>query len=303
MMDTMRLMNQFECDSTVITTTTLLPTDTTNISATSCDPGMAGMDIMRLMNIFECDSVVITTTTLLPSDTTNIAATSCDPGMAGMDTMRLVNQFDCDSIVITTTTLLPSDTIRLTDNSCDPGMVGMDTMRLMNQFDCDSTVITTTVRAEDETCINDFTTYNMSFSDPCRCDNPLNTTLGNMILLEDTLIVDAFPGQIVQFSAAGSSDFLDENGDLITNDTFFDEGPAGMYKLQFYRPSGVQPVIMITFNDGTPILVPEGDVALCICAGIPTLSQWGIIVLSMMMLIFGVVFVRIRKRDQIVVTE
>ncbi|MEM9719221.1 MAG: discoidin domain-containing protein, partial [Bacteroidota bacterium] len=59
---------QFGCDSVVITTTTLLPNDTTNVAATTCDPSQVGMFEVILTNRFGCDSVVITTTTLLTGE-------------------------------------------------------------------------------------------------------------------------------------------------------------------------------------------------------------------------------------------
>ena len=150
-MDTV-LTNQIGCDSVVITTTTLLPNDTTNVAATTCDPSMVGVMDTVLTNQFGCDSVVITTTTLLPNDTTNVAATTCDPSMVGVMDTVLTNQFGCDSVVITTTTLLPNDTTNVAATTCDPSMVGvMDTV-LTNQFGCDSVVITTTTLLPGDIC-------------------------------------------------------------------------------------------------------------------------------------------------------
>ena len=114
------LTNQFGCDSTVVVTTTLLPSDTTNVAATTCDPDLVTVEQFDLTNQFGCDSIVIVTTTLLPSDTTNVAATTCDPDLVGMFDVTLTNQFGCDSVVITTTTLLPGDICGVT---CDPTLI------------------------------------------------------------------------------------------------------------------------------------------------------------------------------------
>ena len=132
------------CDSLVITTTTLLPSNTVNLTATTCNPLLVGIDTVPLFNQFGCDSLVITTTTLLPSNTVNLTATTCNPLLVGIDTVPLFNQFGCDSLVITTTTLLPSNTVNLTATTCNPLLVGIDTVPLFNQFGCDSLVITTT---------------------------------------------------------------------------------------------------------------------------------------------------------------
>ena len=105
------LTNTFGCDSVVLTTTTLLPSDTTNVVATTCDPAQVGITQTTLTNTFGCDSVVLTMTTLLPSDTTNVVATTCDPAQVGITQQVFSNTFGCDSLVITTTTLLPGDPV------------------------------------------------------------------------------------------------------------------------------------------------------------------------------------------------
>ena len=137
------LSNQFGCDSTVITTVTLLPKDTTFVADATCDPNAAGTFTSVLSNQFGCDSTVITTVALLPKDTTFVADASCDPNEAGTFTSVLSNQFGCDSTVITTVALLPKDTTFVADASCDPNEAGTFTSVLSNQFGCDSTVITT----------------------------------------------------------------------------------------------------------------------------------------------------------------
>ncbi len=286
------LTNIFGCDSVVITTTTLLPSDTTNIAATTCDPGQVGVTQQTLTNIFGCDSVVITTTTLLPSDTTNIAATTCDPGQVGVTQQTLTNIFGCDSVVITTTTLLPSDTTNIAAVTCDPGQVGVTQQTITNRFGCDSVIITTTTI--DPSCLMNFTTHNtLTFRDPCQCGNPLNTQLGDIVLIEDTLIISGSAGLTIRFVAAGSTNFLDQNGNPIADQTLFIENPAGEYKLQFYRPSGTSPVVMISLNGGAAFMIPDTAIPLCICAiPIPTLSQWALMVLSLSIMIFGIVSLR-----------
>ncbi|MEL6131926.1 MAG: T9SS type A sorting domain-containing protein, partial [Bacteroidota bacterium] len=136
---------------TINVTLTGTTADTTNLTATTCDPMQVGVDTVTLANQTGCDSLVITTTTLLQSDTTEVAVGSCDPMQVGVDTVTLTNQAGCDSLVITTTTLLPSDTTEVAANSCDPMQVGVDTVTLTNQAGCDSLVITTTTLLQSDT--------------------------------------------------------------------------------------------------------------------------------------------------------
>jgi gliding motility-associated-like protein len=102
------LTNQFGCDSTVITTTSLLPGDTTLLFSESCNPADTGTVAQVLTNQFGCDSTVISTTSLLPRNTTVFFSQSCNPADTGTVTQILTNQFGCDSIV-TTQVLLFSD--------------------------------------------------------------------------------------------------------------------------------------------------------------------------------------------------
>jgi gliding motility-associated-like protein len=126
----------------VITTTTLLRSDTTRLSRTTCDRTQAGVNIQPLKNRAGCDSLVITTTTLLRSDTTRLSRTTCDRTQAGVNIQPLKNRAGCDSLVITTTTLLRSDTTRLSRTTCNPLLVGNNMQHLRNRFGCDSLVLT-----------------------------------------------------------------------------------------------------------------------------------------------------------------
>ncbi len=149
-MDTMVFNSVGQCDSVVVTTTTLAPSSEETIIAETCDPSLVGLDTLFLQNEFNCDSLVITNTVLDPLDTTWVSATTCDPTLVGMDTVVLAGQL-CDSVVITTTTLLPSSEETIDELTCDPGAVGLDTLFLQNQFDCDSLVIVNTVLSPTDT--------------------------------------------------------------------------------------------------------------------------------------------------------
>jgi gliding motility-associated-like protein len=101
------LVNQYGCDSIVVTEVNLLPSDAANLTAFTCDPAAAGIFIQNLTNRFGCDSIVTQTVTLLPTDTTLLTRTTCDPAQTGSAVLVLNNQFGCDSVVITVTKLPP----------------------------------------------------------------------------------------------------------------------------------------------------------------------------------------------------
>ena len=66
--------NQFGCDSTVIATFLLAPTDVINIEETTCDPAEVGEFIQVFTNQFGCDSAVVITTILLPENDCEVSA-------------------------------------------------------------------------------------------------------------------------------------------------------------------------------------------------------------------------------------
>jgi gliding motility-associated-like protein len=103
------LTNRFGCDSTVITTISLLPTSQKSIQTYTCDPSQAGVFTYQLVNQFGCDSIVTETRTLLPSSATTVNLTSCNPAQVGMTTQVVPNQYGCDSTITTITTLRPPD--------------------------------------------------------------------------------------------------------------------------------------------------------------------------------------------------
>ncbi|MCG8329810.1 MAG: hypothetical protein MI974_19090, partial [Chitinophagales bacterium] len=144
-------LNQYNCDSVVLVTTSLLPADTTNIAVMSCDLNDVGIEETLLQNQAGCDSLIITTTTYSPADTTSITAMSCDLNNVGIEEILLQNQSGCDSLIITTTTYSPSDTTSITVMSCDPNDVGIEETLLQNQAGCDSLIITTTTYSPADT--------------------------------------------------------------------------------------------------------------------------------------------------------
>jgi gliding motility-associated-like protein len=99
-----------------VTTVTLLPSNTTALQTTTCDPALAGVFTYNLTNQFGCDSIVTETRALLPSSTTTINLTTCDPTQVGSVVQVLPNQFGCDSTITTVTTLLPANNCSVVGN-------------------------------------------------------------------------------------------------------------------------------------------------------------------------------------------
>ncbi|MEM6966485.1 MAG: gliding motility-associated C-terminal domain-containing protein, partial [Bacteroidota bacterium] len=115
------LQNQFGCDSSIFTYTSLLPSQNVNLQTTTCDPNQAGVFVDSLQNQFGCDSIVINTVALSPSNLDTLATTSCFFPDENVDTLFSgSNIFGCDSIVIATVVYesVMEPFISLSDISC-----------------------------------------------------------------------------------------------------------------------------------------------------------------------------------------
>lgn len=118
--------------------------DTTKISATTCNRLNVGVDTIKLRNASGCDSLVITTRRLVLSDTIRLSATTCNPARVGFDTLKLRNILGCDSLIITNRRLAAADTTYRFGTTCNALDSGVRTLRLVSSLGCDSIVITTT---------------------------------------------------------------------------------------------------------------------------------------------------------------
>ncbi|NRA52499.1 MAG: gliding motility-associated C-terminal domain-containing protein, partial [Phaeodactylibacter sp.] len=178
------ITNQFGCDSTIITNTLLVESDSTIINLSSCNPADTGTIVNNLIGALGCDSIVITNTTLLPADSTIITLTSCNPLDTGITAQVITNQFGCDSIVVINTTLLLSDSTFVTLTSCNPLDTGITAQITSNQFGCDSVIITNTLLLESDTTflffescsLSDTGTVVQSLSNQFGCDSLVVTT-------------------------------------------------------------------------------------------------------------------------------
>jgi len=102
-------MNEYGCDSFIIETILLIPSDTTIITSETCDPDAAGVFTELLTNYGGCDSLVMETINLLPSDTTIQYQFTCVPQDTGTVEQLLINTYGCDSLLWTITFLAPPD--------------------------------------------------------------------------------------------------------------------------------------------------------------------------------------------------
>ncbi|MEM1323902.1 MAG: gliding motility-associated C-terminal domain-containing protein, partial [Bacteroidota bacterium] len=126
----------------IILTTQLLPSDTSYINQTSCNPLDTGLILQSFTNQAGCDSLVFTQISLRQSDSTFVDLQSCDPNQIGTNIQNLTNQFGCDSVIILTTQLLPSDTSYIDLFTCNPLDTGLTINQLSNQWGCDSLIYT-----------------------------------------------------------------------------------------------------------------------------------------------------------------
>jgi gliding motility-associated-like protein len=179
------LNNENGCDSLVITTTTLLQSDTTYLTATSCLPIEVGVVNVLLNNTNGCDSLVVTTTTLLESDTTYLTEVSCNSSDTGVVSQVLINTNGCDSLIITATTLLQSDTTYLNSTSCTANQIGVTSLLYQNIHGCDSLVIETTILLDADTIYLNLETCDSSqagvfinaYQNQSGCDSLVITTI------------------------------------------------------------------------------------------------------------------------------
>ncbi len=155
-------------------------------------------------------------------------------------------------------------------------------------------------------CPIEFASNNeLMFQDPCACDDPRNCASGGMTLFHDTLTVTGASG-LTLTAVAGATDFFSAvecfggANTVIPAGTAIPETPAGsgMYKIEFWRPSGAVPTLMV--NDGTTnhtvpasTFEPVCTDAMCIpTPPIPTMSEWGLMLFGLLIINLGVFFVR-----------
>lgn len=136
----------------------------------------------------------------------------------------------------------------------------------------------------------------LSITDPCSCSNPNNIGLADgRFLFNDTLMVMSSMGPVTL--AANDGFLLDVTGTPITTATpFIFNTTTGLYELVIYTEAEQLASIMLS-NGVSTIPFTVGPCAACLA--IPTIGEWGVIWLSLIMMIMGVVFVRQKRLELI----
>ncbi len=150
-----------------------------------------------------------------------------------------------------------------------------------------------TVEEQEEDCID------ITIVDPCSCDDPLNIHPpgGEVELFHDVLTVTTgVIGQLVTLQS-GDANFVDSDGIQVPDDVEFTEGPPGVYTYSFYRPPAT--AFTVTVNAGGIMEMFTSELCLdadeCGIIPIPTMSEWGLIILSMLMMIGALLYIRQRN--------
>jgi len=171
--------------------------------------------------------------------------------------------------------------------------------------DCGLQITIEVTESSPENCsaITDIASNNeLMFSDPCSCDDPQNCDISGITYFHDTLTV--FTGGIAGLTisvAPGVVDFYTDvpcfsnsnSPTLAAAGTIIPEVPvgSGIYKLEFWRPA-VIPSISVQSGGQTFMVPSETFEPICVCdeaiSEIPTLGEWGLLCLFILLMIFGV---------------
>ena len=171
--DTTYLLNQYGCDSNIITNLTVNPSFTANVPVTICygtsyvlpsgvTENTSGVFTDTLFTVAGCDSIIITNLTVTPPPVTPVFDTICANqtftrpsgivvSTAGVYVDTLVAPGGCDSVVITNLTVNPISATTVFDTICSGASFtlpngntvntsGSYPVTLSNQFGCDSVV-------------------------------------------------------------------------------------------------------------------------------------------------------------------
>jgi len=141
-------------------------------------------------------------------------------------------------------------------------------------------------------------------SDPCSCENPDNIRENGVVVrFADVLTITNLPeGVEVELSINNNPQgFTDEDGNPYTNETL-GTAVGGEMEFEFYRGSAEAVNITYTFPSAigsttmiTRTFVSSDTCDVVDCAIIPTLSQWGLLILGLITSCLALVFMLIRR--------
>ncbi len=136
---------------------------------------------------------------------------------------------------------------------------------------------------------------NPDITDPCACGDPQNIIDGggNVTHFHDFVTINSGPGENWTLQSINSGQMLTIGLAGIPLGTVIPEGPAGVYRLDLWHPVGVG--FNATFTNGVANLTTGGTCNACPVMGIPTMGEWGLIILALLLLSFATVFMMRRQ--------
>ena len=173
---TSHLITIHSCDSSIVTTLTVYPTYSNNVSASICQGNtytfpdnttstVSTIHTSYLNTIHSCDSSIVTTLTVYPTYTNNVSAHICQGNtytfpdnttstVSTLHTSHLITIHSCDSSIVTTLTVYPTysnnvsasicqgNTYTFPDNTTST-VSTIHTSHLNTIHSCDSSILTT----------------------------------------------------------------------------------------------------------------------------------------------------------------
>lgn len=152
----------------------------------------------------------------------------------------------------------------------------------------------------------------ITFMDPCKCDDPANCEVSGVTYFHDLMTVPG-SGTItagLDIRVRSSTDFYVDvpcTGGSLSEPSFgaggtpMIETSPGVYELEFWRPSGILPTFTIMVDGAGGYTAPAATFEPlcfqvdCEIKPIPTMGEWGLISLSLLLLIFGVGSIKERQ--------
>lgn len=164
----------------------------------------------------------------------------------------------------------------------------------------------------------------LTFMDPCSCSDMQNCDVGGITYFHDVMTIPA-AGSVappsLDIRVLSSTNFyidvpcdggsLSEPSYGLSAGTAMNEISPGVYELEFWRPSGLLPTFSITTVLGGGVITLTAPNATfepvcfqedCIVVEpIPTMGEWGLMCLGLLLLILGVVTIKQREllKDQL----
>ena len=146
-------------------------------------------------------------------------------------------------------------------------------------------------------CLNEEITgcgipFIISIADPCSCGNPNNIILEDgTVLFYDIITVTTEPGLPSVNLSSNDGRLLTETGLPVPVGTEFIETTAlGVYILEVYTLMETPAVIEVSNGFSVKLFITDS----CTCAIIPTMGEWGLISLFLLLLIIGITAIKSR---------